>query len=515
MLARFAGAILKYDCMKNKVWTLLLAVGLLLPSLLRAQVGELPRAVPETQGVPSRALAELFDSLMALPRTDIHSVLVMRHGKVVAEMYPAPFAPEYKHTMYSCSKTFVSAAVGLAIADNRLRLADRVGVFFPELLPDTVSANLAQMTVRDLLTMTSGITPDWNMRNLTPDWIKTFLAKPVSGAGTKFQYDSIVTYLLSAIVQRVTGMTVLDYLRVKLFDPMHITEVDWELSPEGCNTGGWGLHIQTESLAKFGQLLLDGGQWQGRQLLPADWVEAMMTEQQPGTGYGFQMWRCEYPGAWRADGALGQYILIVPDKDMVVVITECTLIDGIRQRRLVWNQLLPAVSDAPLPEAGKEYARLQRKQSGCTLPFPQGKQTSPAAKQLDGRRIRLEANKYGWETIDLQFALNRPDLLMEVTTDKGEHFSLGFGYRRWLTTEMDAYPPYSISAIGAFTGIGRPFHAAGSYAWPERGLLHLQVHYVDWVSALGVDVRLEDDEVTITVRENYSFGLQTFKGSLE
>ena len=143
-------------------------------------------------------------------------------------------------------------------------------------------------------------------------------------------------------------MTLLDYLRAKLFTPLHITEVDWELSPEGYNTGGWGLHIQTESLAKFGQLLLDGGKWHGRQLLPADWVKSMMTEQQPGTGYGFQMWQCEYPGAWRADGALGQYILVIPDKDMVVVITECTLIDGARQRRLVWDKLLPALSDAPL-----------------------------------------------------------------------------------------------------------------------------------------------------------------------
>lgn len=100
------------------------------------------------------------------------------------------------------------------------------------------------MTVRDLLTMTSGITPDWNMRNLTPDWIRAFLAKPVKTPGKKFEYDSISTYMLSAIVQKVTGMTVLDYLKQKLFTPMHITDVAWEISPEGINTGGWGLHIE-------------------------------------------------------------------------------------------------------------------------------------------------------------------------------------------------------------------------------------------------------------------------------
>ena len=153
--------------MKNRVRFFFLFLGLLGALAAHAQINELPRSTPEAEGVPSKAVTALFDSLMALPKTDIHSVVVLRHGKVIGEIYPAPFAPEYRHTMYSCSKTFVGAAVGLAIADNRLRLTDRVAAFFPELLPDSVSANLADMTVRDLLTMTSGITPDWNMRNLT------------------------------------------------------------------------------------------------------------------------------------------------------------------------------------------------------------------------------------------------------------------------------------------------------------------------------------------------------------
>ena len=175
--------------MKNRVRFFFLFLGLLGALAVHAQINELPRSTPEAEGVPSKAVTALFDSLMALPKTDIHSVVVLRHGKVIGEIYPAPFAPEYRHTMYSCSKTFVGAAVGLAIADNRLRLTDRVGTFFPELLPDSVSANLADMTVRDLLTMTSGITPDWNMRNLTSDWIRTFLAKPVKTPSKKFEYD--------------------------------------------------------------------------------------------------------------------------------------------------------------------------------------------------------------------------------------------------------------------------------------------------------------------------------------
>ncbi len=148
---------------------------------------------PRQEGVLSKAVTALFDSLMALPKTDIHSVVVYRHGKVIGINLSVVFAPEYRHTMYSCSKTFVGAAVGLAIADNRLLLTDRVGTFFPE-LPDLVSANLAATPPSvTWLTMTSGITPDWNMRNLTSDWIRTFLAKPVKTPGKKFEYDSINT----------------------------------------------------------------------------------------------------------------------------------------------------------------------------------------------------------------------------------------------------------------------------------------------------------------------------------
>ena len=149
-----------------KINLVLLTLCMLVHTSLLAQTNELQRSTPEAEGVPSEAIITLCDSLTALPHTDIHSVIVLRHGKVIGEIYPTPFAPEYRHTMYSCSKTFVGAAVGLAIADNRLRLTDRIVSFFPEQLPDSVSENLSNITVHHLLTMTSGITPDWNMRNV-------------------------------------------------------------------------------------------------------------------------------------------------------------------------------------------------------------------------------------------------------------------------------------------------------------------------------------------------------------
>ncbi|MDO4756819.1 MAG: serine hydrolase, partial [Parabacteroides sp.] len=347
--------------MKKKLLFGLCCLGSLLWGTTTAQVYDLPRSTPEAEGVPSKALITVFDSLMGSPRTDIHSFVVMRHGKVISEFYPKPFAIEYKHTMYSCSKTFVSLAVGLAIDENRLRLTDRVATFFIESLPDSISAGLAEMTVEDLLTMRSGIKPDWEMRNKCTDWIRTFLAKPVDGAGEKFGYDSMATYMLSAIVQKVTGMTTLDYLKKKLFKEMHITDIAWELSPEGVNTGGWGLYIQSESLAKFGQLWLNKGKWNGKQLISSSWIEQMSALHVKSNSYGYQIWHCDYPGAVRADGAFGQWVIVVPDKDMVVVITQCSNASGRYQRGLIWNHIVPQLSDTPLA-LGNDYKRLQEKQ---------------------------------------------------------------------------------------------------------------------------------------------------------
>ena len=243
---------------------------------LTAQIDDLPRTSPEAVGLRSAQVEALFDSLLAYPRTEIHSCIVMRHGKVVGEMYPAPFRAEYPHTQFSCSKTFVAAAVGIAISEKKLRLRDHLVSFFPDKLPNIVSWRLKSITVEDLLTMRSGFVVDTKMRNKSHQWIRDYLAHPMNAdPGKKFQYDSIDTYLLSAIVQKVTGMTVLEYLQQKVFNKLNIRQVQWELSPEGITTGGWGLYIQSESLAKFGQLLLQRGKWQGEQLIPETWVDAI------------------------------------------------------------------------------------------------------------------------------------------------------------------------------------------------------------------------------------------------
>ena len=200
---------------KRRFLTTLLFVACL---SLQAQINDLPRTSPEAVGLRSEQVAALFDSLLAYPRTEIHSCIVMRHGKVVGEMYPAPFRADYPHTQFSCSKTFVAAAVGIAVGEKKLRLSDKLVSFFPDKLPDIVSWQLKSITVEDLLTMRSGFVVDAKMRNVSRQWIRDYLAHPMNAKpGKLFQYDSIATYLLSAIVQKVTGMTVLEYLRQRVF----------------------------------------------------------------------------------------------------------------------------------------------------------------------------------------------------------------------------------------------------------------------------------------------------------
>ena len=491
--------------MKRNISLWLLAICLLASLSTSAQTNELPRSTPEEQGVPSKALIALFDSLHALPLTDMHAVVVMRHGKVIGEMYPKPYAPEYRHTMYSCSKTFVGIAVGLAIEDNRLRLDDRVAAFFPEQLPDSVSKDLASMTVRDLLTMASGVKPDWNMRSRGKEWIRTFLSKPVKEPGTQYAYDSMVSYMLAAVVQKVTGKKLTEYLQERVFTPMNVTEWAWEESPEGVNTGGWGVHIQPESLAKFGQLILNEGRWEGKQLVSAEWIREMCKKHRE-TGrevYGYHIWHCGgHDGAVRADGALGQYVISVLDKDMVVVMTEATLGNGRDQRRLIWDVLLPHIQDEPLPANKKDYQKLLKKQEGYKLAEVKGKASSAFASNWENKTIELGKNTFCWKSLKLNFG--KKEVTMTVTETNGKSYELPFGYQQWITTTFDSYPPYSITPIDRFKGLDGPYYASGSYAWISKEELQLKVHYVNWVSALEITFRLDENgEVQLNVQTNY------------
>ena len=330
----------------------------------RAEIIDLPRA--ETPDSVAQAMETFFQEA-AKDSMDVHSVMVVKNGNVIFSRWQSEGVDTVPHVLHSVSKTFTATAVGLAINEGKMKLTDKIIDFFPDKLPANPSDNLKAMTVRDLLTMSCGHDddPTGAVRNASDDWVKTFLAYPVKHKpGTFYCYNSLGTYVLSAIVQKVTGEKIVDYLNTRLFEPLHIDKPKWEESPQGINTGGWGLYLKTEDLAKMGQLLLQNGEWNGKQLIPADWVSEMSKKQvdsvNPGTrleqaaergmtvetsdwmqGYGYQMWRCR-PGCFRADGANGQYIIVVPEKQAVIAITSNVQnLQG--ELNLVWNHILPVL----------------------------------------------------------------------------------------------------------------------------------------------------------------------------
>ena len=243
-----------------------------------AAKNSLPRCAPEAQGVSSAAIARFVDAVERMPgNNELHSFMLLRHGAVVAEGWWSPYAPKRPHTLFSLSKSFTSTAVGLAVAEGYLSVEDRVLSFFPDDAPVRVSKNLDAMQVKHLLAMSTGHAEDTMSpmaRRRDRNWIKAFLARPVKyKPGTHFLYNTGASYMLSAIVQRLTGMTLLDYLQPRLFRPLGIEHPTWEVSPQGITMGGFGLNITTEDIARFGQLYLQKGCWNGKQLLPETWIE--------------------------------------------------------------------------------------------------------------------------------------------------------------------------------------------------------------------------------------------------
>lgn len=288
----------------------------------------------------------------------LHSLMILRHGTVIAEGWWHPYAPQHPHLMFSVSKSFTSTAVGLAIAEGRLQLDDRVIDLLPDDLPATIDTKLDALTVRHLLTMTTGHPADTvSLAEDSPhhNWSRAILAQPLEFTpGTRFVYNSGATYLLSAILQRLTGERLIDYLTPRLFAPLGIVDISWLTCPRGIDAGGWGLSLSTEQLATFGQLLLQRGQWNGDQLVPAEWIDEATALQVDTSaadhdldgrqGYGYQYWRNSTAG-YRADGAFAQLCVVLPEQDVVVVMTA-----GIPAAEpalaLVWKHLLPAFTEA-------------------------------------------------------------------------------------------------------------------------------------------------------------------------
>lgn len=439
---------------------------------------QLKRTSPEAEGIPSAAVLDFIRAIEQHPRPleAVHGFMLLRHGNVAAEGWWEPYGPQSPHSLFSLSKSFTSTAIGLAVAEGRLSVDDPVLAFFPDEAPANPSDNLRAMRVRHLLSMNTGHKEDTTgfvfhgydrtrRRSLEPPhdaadtWPKRFLSLPVDyQPGTWFVYNTGATYKLSAIITKLTGESLVDYLRPRLFEPLGIEHPDWETDPDGITLGGTGLHLTTEDIARFGQLYLQQGMWQGKQIVPAAWIaeatrahsDNSNTQTNPDwtVGYGYQFWRCQHD-AYRGDGAFGQFCIVMPEQDAVLTINS-----GLRDMQgvldKVWTHLLPAMQTDALPADPAASGQLRDKLAALSLPRVTGEFTSPTAKHWSGTQYTMDANDRAIERIGFAFGDDRATVT--VGDARGEH-PIEIGHGTWLKgiTDVRGGGDEPIAACGAWT----------------------------------------------------------------
>ena len=282
------------------------------------------RATPESQGISSDLFAALLRELDASKDTEMHHFMALRHGKVICECNFAPYPKGMWHITHSMCKSITGMAIGMLIEEEKLKLDENIYDIFPDHINAFSKIFRPVITVENLLTMTSGVTFNESGIVSGNDWLGSFLNASVNGKpGTEFQYNSLNTYVLSAIVTKRTGETLTEYLTPRLFGPLGITKYYWETCPKGITKGGWGLFLCAEDMAKLGQLYLQRGKWNGQQLVSEYWIEIStarhLKTQNDTYGYGYQLWMEQRPGSFEYNGMLGQNVIIYPDMDMVLV----------------------------------------------------------------------------------------------------------------------------------------------------------------------------------------------------
>ena len=282
------------------------------------------RATPESQGISSDLFAALLRELYASKDTEMHHFMALRHGKVICECNFAPYPKGMWHITHSMCKSITGMAIGMLIEEEKLKLDENIYDIFPDHINAFSKIFRPVITVENLLTMTSGVTFNESGIVSGNDWLGSFLNASVNGKpGTEFQYNSLNTYVLSAIVTKRTGETLTEYLTPRLFGPLGITKYYWETCPKGITKGGWGLFLCAEDMAKLGQLYLQRGKWNGQQLVSEYWIEIStarhLKTQNDTYGYGYQLWMEQRPGSFEYNGMLGQNVIIYPDMDMVLV----------------------------------------------------------------------------------------------------------------------------------------------------------------------------------------------------
>lgn len=466
-----------------------------------------PRATPESQGVDSQAL---IDFVKAAKNSNLewHSFKILRRGKELAEGYWNPFKKEFKHTLYSLSKSFTSTAVGLAVREGLITIEDQVISFFPNDLPENMNEKLKSLKIKHLLTMNSGHETDTMgaMRgNENQSWVASFLAHPlVFNPGAHFLYNTGATYVLGAIIHAKTGQNLVEFLKPRFFDKLEIEGDDWEVSPQGLNTAGYGLRVKTNDIAKLGQFYLQNGTWKGEEILSAEWVaeaSKKQTESQEGDGdwsqgYGYQFWRCKpEPGFYRGDGAFGQYCIIIPQYDMTITVTSESWDMG-KSMQVIWDTVLPGVKSNALPANEATNAELKEICENLGIETPSWHSTTPNVGEFNKKTFKAESNDYGIKSMNFDVSEDNGRIVFD--TDNGEN-KLLFGIHNWIINDPSAVNDFPIAGR-----IHLPSLIAATATWVDDNTLQINRKFVEAIHGDTLVCAFEGNKVTIEFNNSVS-----------
>lgn len=486
---------------------------------------EFPRTTPEAVGIPSASIEWLLDRLEE-GWTEPHGLMIMRHGKVCAEGWWAPYASGIRHGLQSHTKTYAATAVGIAYTEGLLKLTDRIVDIFPDEIPENPSENLKKLTVRDVLCMGCGMD---TMPRPSKDWIREFLATPVNHVpGTTFMYNSTGSTFLGAIVRKLTGLGLHDYLKPRLFDKIGIDaeNLRWITMPDGMEIGGGGLFATTEDNLRLMKLYADGGVWEGERILAEDYVKLATSKQNDSAteravnppaednfvGYGFQIWMCRPKGVYRADGAMGQFTIVFPERDMLLAITENasgSTGGAMPQKALdtIWEWLdsLPRAETESLPEDPEASAHLARRMQMLALPAPRRSPESPLQEKINGSTYAVT---------DGYFALSDAGMVRFMSGEDrpggAKALSLTFAENACTLTCLVDGKPQSLTAATDGTRLrnelpGMPSIALCSGCWEADNVFRLSLRMVETCNETSITFTFSGDQAQVETCSNHVF----------
>lgn len=471
------------------------------------EVFQLPTSTPEAQGIGSDTISNLLKNIEASGQ-EFHSLIILRHGHIIAETYWNPYSAEDKQQTYSLSKSFTSSAIGFAVDEGLLSVEDPIIKFFPEDIPETISDNLAALKVKHLLSMSVGHGQDAIMiLEATPKgetWASTFLNQPVVfEPGSQFMYNSGASYMLASIVRKVTGKSAHEYITPKLYQPLGITNVTWTENDEGNNMGASHLRLPTLDIAKFGQLYLQKGKWNGEQILSEDWVAQATSKQinngdndsSWGYGYGYQFW-LNPPGGFRADGAFGQFSMVLPEQDMVIAMTTESM-NTAATMQLIWDLAETVTSQNPLPENKIAFDNLQSNLQALKYDPPKLNTTSTLADGISGKEYILEDNPF--DAMIVSFDIENEGIFFTLGTKNKADIVVSCGINKWVKEanyKPEAHSLFSLRRIDFESKL------AASATWQDDNTLIITSRFMETTHGDQFIFTFNDD--TVNIKFNHS-----------